>query len=69
MLACIPGGLVTRQEEKFYKAELFGNVSLVFAYIIDCHSLSLAAVNPDWFYFLGFTFLVLAHPVQNPRGP
>jgi len=37
-----------------------------------CHSLSLAPVNPDWFYFLGFTFLVLAHPGspgQNPRGP
>jgi len=27
-----------------------------------CHSLSLAPVNPDWFYLPGFTFLVLAHP-------
>jgi len=27
-----------------------------------CHSLSLAAVNPDWFYLPGFTFLVPAHP-------
>jgi len=26
-----------------------------------CHSLSLAAVNPDWFYLPGFTFLVQAH--------
>ena len=36
-----------------------------------CHSLSLAAVNPDWFYFPGFTFLVpapLGSPRQNPRG-
>jgi len=37
-----------------------------------CHSLFLAAVNPDWFYLPGFTFLVLAHPGspgQNPGGP
>jgi len=37
-----------------------------------CHSLSLAPVNPDWFYLPGFTFLVPAHPDspgQNPRGP
>jgi len=27
-----------------------------------CHSLSLAAVNPDRFYLPGFTFMVLAHP-------
>jgi len=27
-----------------------------------CHSLSLAPVNADWFYFPGFTFLVPAHP-------
>jgi len=36
---------------------------------ISCY---LAPVNPDWFYLLGFTFLVLAHPGslgQNPRGP
>jgi len=36
-----------------------------------CHSLSLAPVNPVWFYLLVFTFLVLAHPGcpgQNPRG-
>jgi len=35
------------------------------------HSQSLAAVNPDWFYLPGFTFLVLAHlvsPGQNPAG-
>jgi len=31
-----------------------------------CHSLSLAPVNPDWFYLPGFTFLVPAHP-GNPR--
>ena len=33
--------------------------------------LSLAPVNPDWFYLPGFTFLVLAHPGspgQNPKG-
>ena len=32
--------------------------------------LSLAPVNPDWFYLPGFTFLVPAHlgsPKQNPR--
>jgi len=37
-----------------------------------CHSLSLAPVNPDWFYLPGFTFLVLAHPGspgQNPEEP
>jgi len=37
-----------------------------------CHSLTLAPVNPDWFYLPGFTFLVPAHPGshrQNPRGP
>jgi len=27
-----------------------------------CHSLSLAPVNPDWFYLPVFTFLVPAHP-------
>jgi len=35
-----------------------------------CHSLSLAPVNPDWFYLPGFTILVLAHqgsPGQNPE--
>ena len=37
-----------------------------------CHSLSLAPVNPDWFYLPGFTFLVPAHPDghgQNPKEP
>jgi len=37
-----------------------------------CHSLSLAPVNPDWFYLPGFTFLVPAHPGspgQNPEEP
>jgi len=36
-----------------------------------CHSLSLAAVNPGWFYLHGFTFLVSAHlgsPSQSPGG-
>jgi len=34
--------------------------------------LSLAPVNPDYFYLPGFTFLAPAHPGspgQNPRGP
>ena len=34
--------------------------------------LTLAPVNPDWFYLPGFTFLVPAYPggpKQNPRGP
>jgi len=31
-----------------------------------CHSLSLAPVNPDWFYLPGFTSLVPAHP-GSPR--
>ena len=26
-----------------------------------CHSLSLAPINPDWFYLSGFIFLVLTH--------
>jgi len=42
------------------------------AQLMHCHSLSLASVNPDWFYLLGFTFLVPAHPDspgQNLRGP
>ena len=30
--------------------------------LCHCHSLSLAPVNPDWFYLPVFTFLVLAHP-------
>jgi len=37
-----------------------------------CYSLSLASVNPDWFYLPGFTFLVMAHPGspgQNPEEP
>jgi len=37
-----------------------------------CHSLSLAPVNPDWFYVPGFAFLVPAHlgsPGQNPEEP
>jgi len=36
-----------------------------------CHSLSLAPVNPHWYYLPGFTFLVPAHPGspgQNPSG-
>ena len=42
------------------------------AWLMHCHSLSLAPVNPDWFYLPGFTFVVLAHPGSpghNPRGP
>jgi len=37
-----------------------------------CHSLSLAPVNPGWFYLPSLTFLVLTQlgsPGQNPRGP
>jgi len=35
-----------------------------------CHSLSLAPVNPDWFYLPSFTFLAQpGSPGQNPRGP
>jgi len=36
------------------------------------HSLSLAPVNPDWFYLACFTFLVPARPdspVENPQEP
>jgi len=41
------------------------------AQLMPLPQLSLAPVNPDWFYLPGFTFLVLAHPGspgQNPRG-
>ena len=31
-----------------------------------CHSLSVAPVNPDWFYLPGFIFLLPAHP-GSPR--
>ena len=34
-----------------------------------CHSLSLAPVNPDWFYVPGFTFLVSAHPGSPGHSP
>jgi len=36
-----------------------------------CHShlLSLALVNPDWFYFPVFTFLVPAHPGSPGHSP
>jgi len=34
-----------------------------------CHSLSLAAVNPDWFFCPGFTFLVLAYPGSPKQYP
>jgi len=37
----------------------------------QCHTLSLAPVNPDWFYLPGFTFLVPAYqgsPRQNPES-
>ena len=34
-----------------------------------CYSLSLAPVNPDWFYLRGFTFLVLAHLGSPRRSP
>jgi len=37
----------------------------------QCHSLSLAPVNPDWFHLPGFTVLVPAcpgSPGQNPEG-
>jgi len=32
--------------------------------------ITLAPVNPDWFYFLvGFTFLVLDHPGSPGQNP
>jgi len=31
--------------------------------------LSLAPVNPDWFYFPSFTFLVPAHPGSPEQSP
>jgi len=34
-----------------------------------CHSLSLAPVNPDWFYLPEFTFLVPAHPGSPGKNP
>jgi len=34
-----------------------------------CHSLSLAPVNPDWFTFLVFTFLVPADPGSPGQIP
>jgi len=34
-----------------------------------CHSLSLAPVNPDWFYLPGLTFLVPAHPGSPGHSP
>jgi len=34
-----------------------------------CHSLSLALVNPDWFYIPGFIFLVPAHPDSPGQNP
>jgi len=33
-----------------------------------CHSLSLAPVNADWFYTLGFTFLVTSSPGSGSPG-
>jgi len=33
------------------------------AQLMHCHSLSLAPVNPDWFYQNGFASLVPAYPV------
>jgi len=37
----------------------------------SCHfySLSLAPVNPDWFYLPGFTFLMPAHPGSPGQNP
>ena len=43
-----------------------------FAYdpaVCHCHSLSVAPVNPHWFYLPGFTFLVLAHPGSPGHSP
>ena len=40
-------------------------------HMVQLMPLSLAPVNPDWFYLPGFTFLVPAHPFspgQNPEG-
>ena len=34
-----------------------------------CHSLSLAPVNPDWFYLSGFIFLVPDHPGSPRQSP
>jgi len=34
-----------------------------------CHSLTLAPINPDWFYLPGFTFLVPAHPGSPSKVP
>ena len=38
-------------------------------HMAHCHSLSLAQVNPDWFYLPGFTFLVPAHPGSPGQSP
>ena len=42
--------------------EVEGSNRCMWPSICHCHSLSLAPVNPDWFYLPGFTFLVPAHP-------
>ena len=39
------------------------------AQLMPLPSLSLASVNPDWFYFPGFTFLILAHPGSPGHSP
>ena len=39
------------------------------AQLLHYHSLSLAPVNPDWFYLVGFTFLVPAHPGSPRQSP
>jgi len=48
------------------------SADLHMAQLMPLPLISLAPVNPDWFYLSGFTFLVLAYPGipgQNPRGP
>ena len=38
-------------------------------HMAQLHSLYLAPVSADWFYFPGFTFLVPAHPGSPGQSP
>ena len=44
-------------------------LDLHMAQLMNCHSLSLAPVNPDWCYLLGFTFLVADYPGSHGQNP
>ena len=48
---------------------VWGKVRFAYGPADATATLSLAPVNPDWFYLPGFTFVVPAHPGSPRQSP